>query len=110
MAHGQRYEWAGQCPGGEVGAHYAVDGDGRRLVFKWSEDVASLADLARVADRVERLRVKGYPAPRYYSPVDFDGGVVIFQDAVEGAWSDDVDESLVDAVLELNDLQAGEAD
>jgi len=93
-----------------VGAHNAVNRDGRRLVFKWSEDPVRLADLARAADRVERLRGKGYPAPRYYAPMPFDGGVAIFQDAVDGAWSDDVDDGLVDAILALNDLQAGEAD
>lgn len=78
------------------------------MVFKWVEDPARLEELARVVERVERLRAKGYPAPRHHPPLPFDGGVALFQDAAEGTWRDDVDAPLIDDFLALNDLQAGE--
>jgi hypothetical protein len=108
--HGWAIRWEGPCPGGEVGAHYARASDGRRLVFKWVEDLERLDGLTTMVERVERLRAKGYPAPRYHSPVVVSGGVVLFQDAVEGHWQDEVDQALVDDVLELIELQAGEGD
>jgi hypothetical protein len=98
-----------RSPGGEVGAYFARSGDGRRLVFKWSEDPRWSTELCSVVERVERLRSKGYLAPRHYQPVFFEGGVAVFQDVVAGEWSDDVDAELVETVLALNDMQAGEA-
>jgi hypothetical protein len=110
VSHGEHYVWAGQCPGGEVGAHFALTPDGRRHVFKCSESHSSTQEFALVAERVQRLRDKGYLAPRYYSPATFDGGVALFQDAVPGAWSDEVDDELIETALTLNDLQADEGD
>ena len=109
-AHGEHMVLEGRCPGGEVGAHYARTSDGHRVVFKWSEDPGRLGELSRMVERVERLRAKGYPAPRYHLPVAFDGGVAVFQDAVDGEWRDDIDAGLVETALMLNDMQAGGAD
>jgi aminoglycoside phosphotransferase (APT) family kinase protein len=110
LGDSRAFRWGGQCPGGEVGAHYAVAQDGHRLIFKWSEDAEAGADLSQSVARVERLRAKGYPAPRHYEPVVFEGGVAVFQNAVAGAWSDEVDDDFVGVMLDLNDLQQGEGD
>jgi len=78
--------------------------------FKWTDDLAQLDELARMVGRVVRLRAKGFPAPTYHPPFAVDEGVVIFQDAVAGESHDEVDHDLLDAIFELNELQAGEAD
>ena len=108
--HGQILALEGRCPGGEVGAYFARAADGTRLVFKWTDDPAHLDELARMVGRVSRLRAKGFPAPAYHPPFAVDDGVVIFQDAVAGEWKDELDQDLLDAIFELNELQAGEAD
>jgi hypothetical protein len=69
-----------------------------------------MQEFALVAERVQRLGEKGNLAPHYYSPMTFDGGVALFQDAVPGAWSDEVDDELIETALTLNDLQADEGD
>ncbi len=107
VARGRSFTLDGPCSGGEVGAYFAHSADGQRFVFKWFEHGEAFAEMVTLCERVGRLRQKGYPAPRYYEPVDFDGGVVVFQDAMPGGWRDDVDHVLVDDVLCLNDLQAG---
>ena len=104
--HDIAFTLEGKCPGGEVGAYYARRNDGRRFVFKWSDDTEDMDNLSRIAHRVNRLCEKGYPAPRYLEPLQVTSGVVIFQDAVDGSWNDEVAHSLVDTVLRINDLQA----
>ncbi len=108
--HGQSFALEGRCSGGEVGAYFARAEDGRRLVFKWTDDPAYYDELARVVGRVLRLRAKGFPAPRYHPPLAVDGGVIVFQDAVAGEAYDVVGHALLDVIFDLNDMQAGEAD
>jgi len=106
--HGLDLALEGQCPGGEVGAYYARASDGTRYVFKWFDDPVELNRLNAMVERLSRLRAKGYLLPRYLAPIRVEGGVVLIQDAVPGAWRDDVNSGLVEAVVTLNDLQAGE--
>jgi hypothetical protein len=107
-ATGAAFTIEGRCPGGEVGAYFARREDGIRVVLKWVEDPESMPALEAMVRRVERLRIKGYPAPHYHEPVAFAGGVALLQERVQGAWSDDIDEPLIVAALGCNDLQAGE--
>jgi tRNA A-37 threonylcarbamoyl transferase component Bud32 len=100
----------GRCTGGEVGAHVAETRRGDQVVFKWIEEPSFLPEITRVVERVGRLRRKGFPIPQYWAPLVFDGGVVLCQEMVRGSWSDEFDNTLVDRVLALNDLQGGEGD
>jgi hypothetical protein len=108
--HGLELRLGGPCPGGEVGAHYARAADGRRFVVKWTDDRSDLADVAHVVERVDRLRDVGYPAPDYLPPFLVEGGVVVLQREVAGAWRDDLPNDFPDTVLRLNHLQEGMAD
>lgn len=108
--HGVAFSLVGRCPGGEVGAHYADAADGRRFVFKWSDDPSAVSYFERVVGRVETLRRRGYLTPRYLTPFRVDGGVVVLQEAAEGRWRDEVPHHLVETAFRLNDLQAGQAD
>jgi hypothetical protein len=65
---GTVFTYGGRCRGGQVGAHYAADSSGNDYVFKWFEGVSDGDRRMRIPDRVERLRARGYPAPRYLSP------------------------------------------
>jgi hypothetical protein len=75
-------------------------------VFKWSEEPDDLDYLVAVADRVNRLRAVGYPAPRYLTPLAIPGAVVVLQEAMSGRCDDD----LIRTALRLNDPQAGQGD
>lgn len=100
----------GRCPGGEVGAYYARAEEGGRYVFKWLDDPIDMTGLIEMVERLSRLRRRGYLLPRYWAPLFVEDGVVIVQEAVPGAWHDEVSEDLVDTVLRLNDLQADVCD
>jgi len=106
--HGIDLIFDGRCPGGEVGAYYARSDHGHRCVFKWFDGTLPFDHFPEMVRQVSRLRTKGYLLPRYWPPYRVDGGVVVLQDAVEGAWSDEVSQELVETMLNLNDLQAGE--
>jgi Phosphotransferase enzyme family len=77
---------------------------------KWTDDRSDLADVAHVVERVDRLRDVGYPAPDYLPPFLVEGGVVVLQREVAGAWRDDLPNDFPDTVLRLNHLQEGMAD
>src|SRR5262249_29692611 len=107
--HGLELQLAGRCPGGEAGAYYVDDREGRRHVLKWfAEPLAGR--LGRVVRQVSSLREVGYPAPEHLPPLAISGAVVVIQEAVRGMWRDDVGDSLVDQVLRLNELQGGRAE
>jgi hypothetical protein len=108
--HGISLRLGGRCPGGEVGAHYADDEDGRRFVFKWSTDLGDADRLALVVSRVNAMRAIGYPAPEHLPPLAIRGGIVVLQVAVDGEWHDDVDLDLAGEVLRLNEIQRGHSD
>jgi aminoglycoside phosphotransferase (APT) family kinase protein len=95
-----------RCVGGEVGAYFARLGDAT-VVFKWSDRPERADDWARAVERVERLRAIGYPAPRYYAPFAFPGGVVVMQEAVPGSSQDQVGHGLVESIAALNRVQEG---
>lgn len=64
----------------------------------------------RIVERTDLLRRHGYPVPQHFLPIRVESGVVLFQEAVSGAWRDGVDPELVQECLRLNDLQADRAE
>jgi Phosphotransferase enzyme family len=108
--HGIGLTLEGRCPGGEVGAFYARSEAGIQHVFKWFDAPLSgeldLTGFTWLIDKLGRLREKGYPLPLYWAPLAVAGGVVIVQEAVGGAWRDEVSLELAETVLGLVDLQA----
>jgi hypothetical protein len=97
----------GPCPGGEVGARFALGAGGEAYVYKCVDGADGSTWARQMVDRVALLRDRGYPAPRPMAPFDIGDAVVLVQDRVAGSWSDAVDGDLVEKVLALNDAQAG---
>ena len=99
--HGTAFRLGGRYGGGEVGAWLLLDPAGRRFVLKESR-------LPAAADVTARLRSLGYPAPRYV--VVGDGYSV--QEELPGEplapW-EPLAAPVLARLLELNDLQAGQA-
>jgi aminoglycoside phosphotransferase (APT) family kinase protein len=95
-----------------AGAFFAHDAGGGRYVFKYLDRGDEPADHQPLADMVARLSVlrdRGYPMPRYWPPFDVEEGTVVVQEAVGGVCRDDLSDGLVDTILDLNALQAGDA-
>ena len=96
---------------GEEGAWLVEDAaGGTRLVLKLEADVEELEPLLEMWPTLERLRARGYPAPRYvdagihpHPPV----GRFTLQELVPGDEAPRMDDGLVDQIVALNDLQAG---
>lgn len=107
VLHGVELTLEGRCPGGEVGAYFARSADGGRLVFKWSQRPERFPVLVDLVEVLGRLHHDGYPLPRYGPVLAIDGGVFIAQEAVDGVVSDVVTHSLLDRLLECNEMQSG---
>lgn len=102
---GTVFSYGGRCRGGQVGAHYAADRSGQDYVFKWFEGASDGDWRLRIPDRAERLRARGYPAPRYLASIPSGDILALLQERVQGECSDEVDQALVDRVVAINDLQ-----
>jgi hypothetical protein len=105
--HGTSLRLEGRCPGGEVGAFYALLPDGEAIVFKWSENPERERRIRAVVDALNQAREVGYPVPRYGPVLPFDGGVLIGQQRVSGAWVDDVSDALGARLLECRTATVG---
>lgn len=115
MTEAQVAELAGvtlvrRCPEGEIGAFEVRLADGRPAVLKWYEDAAVRPRLDWMLSAVAALRDAGYPVPRYEPVVEVPGALVVLQEWMPGAVSDEVPPELVTRVIELNALQAGLTD
>lgn len=104
--HGTRFAVEGRCPGGEVGAYFLNDDEGR-FVCKWSENPASEQRLEALIRTLCRLHDEGYPLPRYGPVLAFEGGVLIVQEVVSGRYSDTVSDTLVERLIEIQKRQIG---
>jgi len=101
----------GRAAGGEVGAYFGRRPNGRRIVFKWFERPEWAEDLTRTLVGLERLRDKGYPIPEHEPLIVIPGALVVIQEWIDrGAIVDQITHRMLDRVLELNELQAGEGD
>jgi Ser/Thr protein kinase RdoA (MazF antagonist) len=89
-------------------ATLVVDTDGGRCVLKWwPGDDGDLAYVEAAAERVDRLRVRGYPAPRYVLISQFDGVVLVIQELLDGRPPLTLLPAHVDQLIALNELQRG---
>lgn len=102
--HGTDFRVLGKYEGGEFGAFRLVDGHGRRFVLKGRTPTPP----AEVAATTAALAAIGYPAPRYVVV----GDEYSIQEELPGTplrTFAPLDRSLVDRLIELNELQAGRA-
>lgn len=95
----------GAFAGGEVGATDVRGDDGSRYVLKWWEGDPKAGRSA--ATLTERLRERGYPIPRFVVADDLGGVTVMLQEFIAGAVTDEVSDSVITALLSLNELQEG---
>src|SRR4051794_10234625 len=80
---------------------------GRRLVAK-TVPTAWLDHVGGLVARVERLRALGYPIPGHELRQADDDTLLVLQELVPGEASADVSTALLDRLVELNALQAGQ--
>lgn len=111
---GRRYELRERFPVGTEGAWLVEDpspgaGGPSQLVLKLEPGVEELESLLVMLRTLERLRARGYPAPRYvhagvhpHPPV----GRYTLQELLPGGGTPRIDDALLDQVFALNDLQA----
>jgi hypothetical protein len=101
------YHPFGAYQGGEQGA-FAIVGNGRRAVLKWSPGRGARAE-ELAATVTARLRPLGYPAPVYLLVGDVLGGIFTIQEELPGTPIGAPAFRLLEAVLMLNALQVGQA-
>ena len=102
--HGTDFRFAGRYAGGEWGAARLVDASGRAFVLKGTTPTPA----AEIAATTAALRRVGYPAPEYVVV----GDAYSVQEELPGTplrSFDPLDSAVADALLELNELQAGRA-
>lgn len=83
-----------------------LDGHGRRLVLKWTMGAEALARFQQAQVITERLRTRGYPAPRYLYLGLSDGVSYAVQELLPGTPRHTLRPELLPRLLELNALQA----
>jgi hypothetical protein len=108
--HALDLEFVGWFAGGEVGAADVRGADDSRYVLKWWPGDNELGRVRQSVALVERLRDRGYPAPRYLLIDAVDGVTVTLQEHLEGAVADTVSDVVIDELLRLNDLQQAACD
>jgi Ser/Thr protein kinase RdoA (MazF antagonist) len=92
----------GRLAGGEVGATALVDAGGRRYVAKvLPGDRDAGVVLADRLALLDSLRERGYPLPRYIAAGWYGGHVLAVQEWADGRQRDDLDRSMVEALVEL---------
>ena len=92
----------GRLAGGEVGATALVDAGGRRYVAKvLPGDRDAGVVLADRLALLDSLREGGYPLPRYVAAGWYGGHVLAVQEWADGRQRDDLDRSMVEALVEL---------
>lgn len=92
------------------GAHALIDSVGERAVLKYHQQPQRLPGLDRARLITDRLRSRGAPVPIYRMAGAFaDGYTYWIQSAVDGAPPETLTDSQLTRLLELNDLQAGQA-
>jgi hypothetical protein len=97
-------EFVRQLPGGAVGAALVRLPSGELAVLS-SWPPGSAARAGEVSDLLDRLRVRGYPAPAYLAVVDCGDIVGVVQEFVVGTPPTTADLVLVQELLQLNDRQ-----
>jgi hypothetical protein len=87
-------------------ATLVADSDGRQRVLKWwPGDDGDLAHVEAAAERVDRLRLRGYPAPQYILISQLDGVVLVIQELLDGRPPPTLLAIHIDRLIALNELQ-----
>lgn len=110
-AQGRRFAVVAALPDGQVShATVVTDEHDRSWLLKWWQpndgEHDSRAWLEAAAARVERLRLRGYPAPRYDLIVAGEGVLAVVQELLEGRPPDPLLRTHVEQLVALNELQA----
>jgi aminoglycoside phosphotransferase (APT) family kinase protein len=102
------YRVIGRPEGGESGVVWLVEDDeGRTLVMKVAS--GDIDRLQRSAERIERLRARGFPAPARVG-IEQDGDrIITFQERLPGTPWPAVTHAVLDQLLAINEVQAGAA-
>lgn len=109
QAHGTRFQLGPRYADGEQGAYALVDEAGAPFVLKATPDQSALSRLEAAAALAERLRARGYPAPRYAALGATPTAVYSVQTALPGAPLRQPTPQHLPDLLALNALQAGQA-
>jgi Ser/Thr protein kinase RdoA (MazF antagonist) len=110
-AHGRRLAVVAELPGGQVShATVVADERDRTWLLKWWQpdegEHDSLEWLEAAADRIEQLRLRGYPAPRTELIVAGEGVLAVVQELLAGRPPDPLLRTHVERLVALNELQA----
>ncbi len=96
----------GPCPGGQVGAAYVRWPDGRPAVLTWRPGTAH-AEVQRGAEVLAVARAHGLPVPEYQLVVALPDAVALVQERLPGSVPEEMDATLLGAMLACNDRFAG---
>lgn len=109
--HGTTFTLADRYTYGESssGAYAVIDATGRYGVLKWVPAGIGLARLHEIAATTARLRTCGYPAPQYFVAGCIPHACYSIQERLPGTPLEDVPRDLVPRVIQLNELQRGQA-
>jgi hypothetical protein len=105
--HGRGYTVVRPMPEGEAShATLLVDSDGGCCVLKWWPSFdGDLAYVEAAAERVDRLRLRGYPAPQYVLISRLEGVVLVIQELLDGRPPQTLLPTHIDQLVALNELQ-----
>jgi hypothetical protein len=94
---------------GEQGAFAVIDPAGRRYVLKWRSGLEHADHLQYVRAVTNHLRAQGYPTPEYMWFGHALGGTYSLQTTLPGTPLQLMTKPLLARLLELNELQIGQA-
>jgi Ser/Thr protein kinase RdoA (MazF antagonist) len=109
QAHGTTFRLGQRYADGEQGAYALVDETGAPFVLKVTPDQSALGRLEATAVLCERLRARGYPAPRYAVVGTTATAVYSVQTALPGTPMRQPTSQHLPDVLALNAMQVGQA-
>jgi aminoglycoside phosphotransferase (APT) family kinase protein len=104
---GRTWRLVGRLDGGrKAGAWEVQDRDGNRAVLKWFPYAGSPSRLEESAALVRRARAAGWPTPAWHSwGVTGEGRPYVLTEYVEGEAPERLDDSLLDALLDVVERQ-----
>jgi len=108
--HLTTFKLSERFPTGEQGAFIVFDQEHRKAVLKWTSGSQAISRLERARAVTDRLREKGYPAPRYLYIGEACGGTYSIQLALPGSPLPlNMTSGYVPRLLELNAMQVDQA-
>ncbi len=109
--HGTTFTLVERFAHGEsgFGAYAVLDAKGRRGVLKWEPQPERVKRLHYIRATTARLRTRGYPAPSYLLLGSLPTGCYAIQEMLPGVPVQRVTPELVTLLMQLNQLQRGQA-